>query len=179
MIIDFWLIKEIKNGDGKACDEFVRRYYEKVLSYCVKRLSDEELAKDLTQETFLKFFEHIFEYKPQNKTINYLYTIAGNLIKNEYKRKKEIYLEDLLEAQESARDLKDWYKEASEKIDLKKMLNRIPVEYRECLILFYIYEYKQIEISEALNISLPLVKYRLRKGKEALKDIVRESCNYE
>lgn len=176
---DFWLIREIKNGDRNACDEFVKRYYERVLAYCFKRLSDEELAKDLTQETFLRFFEHIFEYSPQNKTINYLYTIAGNLIKNEYKKKKELFLEELFEIQEQTCDLKDCYQETSEKMDIKKMLSKLPEEYRECLELFYLYEYKQAEISEILNISLSLVKYRLRKGKEALKDIVRESSDYE
>lgn len=76
MSTDYWLIQKIKKGNTEACDELVSKYYKDILNYFTYRCVNKETAKDLTQDTFLKFFEHIYEYQFQNKTKNYLYTIA-------------------------------------------------------------------------------------------------------
>ena len=92
--IDFLLIRNMKKGDEKAFDEFVRKYYGDILKYCGYHCFDLEYAEDLAQETFVHFFAKLSEYRSIGKTKNYLYTIAGNLCKNYYKKKKETLLED-------------------------------------------------------------------------------------
>lgn len=61
MDIDFWFIQKMKRGDEAAFDVFVRRYYEEILKYCSYHCVDASHVKDLTQETFLRFFEKLPE----------------------------------------------------------------------------------------------------------------------
>ena len=82
MNIDFLLIQKMKHGDENAFDIFVRKHYEEILKYCNYHCLDASYAEDLTQETFLHFFERLSDYRYMGKTRNYLYTIAGNLCRN-------------------------------------------------------------------------------------------------
>ena len=52
--------------------------YDKIYRYCFFRLRDPDLAEDLTQETFLRFYRQI-SYEEEGKALAYLYTIARNL----------------------------------------------------------------------------------------------------
>ena len=83
---DSILIWRMKKGDEKSVDEFVRKYYDRILQYFRLRISDFGQAEDLTQETFEKFFRSFGEYRHYGKAINYLYVIAGNTCKDFYKK---------------------------------------------------------------------------------------------
>lgn len=50
---DFLLILQMKQGNEKAFDKFVRKYYAGILSYCRYHCMNQAEAEDLTQETFL------------------------------------------------------------------------------------------------------------------------------
>ena len=94
MDTDFLLIQKMRQGEENAFDLFVRKHYEEILKYCHFHCPDLSYAEDLTQETFLHFFERLSDYHYIGKTRNYLYTIAGNLCKDYYKKKKECFLEE-------------------------------------------------------------------------------------
>ena len=61
--------------------------YDKIYRYLYYKLKNKETAEDITQQTFLKFWEHS-EYRSNEAAIKILYTIAGNLLINEYRRKR-------------------------------------------------------------------------------------------
>lgn len=82
MYSDFLLIRKMKQGDDDALDLFVRNYYQEILNYCYYHCPDQTYAEDLTQETFVRFFTKLSDYHYKRKTLNYLYTIAGNFCKN-------------------------------------------------------------------------------------------------
>ena len=90
MDTDFLTIRKMKQGDEAALDAFVRKYYSDILKYCTFHSSDQREAEDLTQETFVRFFAKLSEYRYQGKTKNYLYTIAANLCRNQWKKLREI-----------------------------------------------------------------------------------------
>lgn len=94
MDADFLLIKRMKQGDEDAFDVFIRRYYGDILRYCAYRCANTGCAEDLTQETFVRFFEKLSDYRHMGKAKNYLYTIAGNLCRNEYKRQTGVPMEE-------------------------------------------------------------------------------------
>ena len=94
MDIDFLLIQKMKHGDENAFDVFVHKYYKKILDYCVYHCMDKLYAEDLTQETFVRFFAKLSDYRYRGKTINYLYTIAGNLCKDYFKKTKDSMLDE-------------------------------------------------------------------------------------
>ena len=89
MDTEYVLIKRMRRGDDVAFDAFVHKYYKDILRYCTYHCFDAEEAKDLTQETFLHFFSGFDLYTHEGKVKNYLYTIAGNLCRNFYKRQED------------------------------------------------------------------------------------------
>ena len=92
---DFLLIRKMKQGDDNAFDLFVHKYYQEILSYCYHHCFDQTYAEDFTQETFIRFFSKLPDYHYKGKTLNYLYTIAGNLCKDYLKKTKETLLEEI------------------------------------------------------------------------------------
>lgn len=173
MDIDFLLLQRMKRGDENAFDVFVRKYYKEILNYCNYNCPDTSTAEDLTQETFLRFFEKLSDYRYMGKTKNYLYTIAGNLCRDSYKKIRESLLEEQsLEIQDCLHPPET--DELLNRLTIKAALDRLPAELREVIILYYFQELKLTEISSTLQIGLPLVKYRVKQAKTHLERLLRE-----
>lgn len=167
MDVDFLLIRKMKQGDDEAFDTFVRKYYDDILKYCNYHCSDAEYAEDLTQETFTNFFAKLSDYRYKGKTKNYLYTIAGNLCKNYYKKQKPISIdEDQLSHMESESGNPE--ERVTDKMMLEWALEQLPEEFQQVIDLYYFQEMKLIEIASVLNVGLPLVKYRLKQARNRL-----------
>lgn len=173
MYNDFLLIRKMKQGDDNAFDLFVHKYYQEILSYCYHHCFDKTYAEDLTQETFIRFFTKFPDYHYKGKTLNYLYTIAGNLCKDYLKKTKEILLEEN-ESMEGNQTEQNETEQILNRVLIKQVLEQLPDESREVLTLYYFQELKLKEISDTLKIGLPLVKYRLQKARKQLKELLRK-----
>lgn len=176
MITDFILLQRMKQGNEQAFDSFVRKYYDEILRYCNYHCHDAGYAEDLTQETFVNFFAKLSDYHFKGKTKNYLYTIAGNLCKNFYKKKTEIPAEE-----EELKEIAgmDETEEVLDKIMINTAISSLSEELREVVILYYFQELKLSEIADILQIGLSLVKYRLTQARKQLKKFFGEEAEYE
>lgn len=165
MNADFLLIQRMKRGEEDAFDIFVRKYYESILNYCRYRCFDAGYAEDLAQETFVCFFKNLSYYRFQGKTLNYLYTVAGNLCKDFYRKKM-----DIPTAQEelSGHSIANPIEAAMERMSVEEAVRSLPQEQQEVVILHYFQGMKLWETAEILQVGLPLVKYRLRQAKAGL-----------
>ena len=166
MDADFLLLHRMRHGDDQAIEDFVRKYYPMILQYCQLHIQDLGYAEDLTQETFARFFRTLNQYQHYGKAANYLYVIAGNLCRDHHKKPGEILMEELPEQpvyQTESLDLR---------LDVHRALEQLPPELREVTILYFFQELKQKEIARILGISLPLVKYRIRRAKELLEQLI-------
>ncbi len=173
MDIDFWLIQKMRHGDENAFNVFVHKHYPAILKYCHYHCPDLSYSEDITQETFLRFFERLSEYRYIGKTRNYLYVIAGNLCKDYGRKRKESFLEE--QAQEAQSLTKPPETEMIlNKVSVEAALGSLPDELREVIVLRYFYDLKLTEIAGILRISLPLVKYRMGAGKKRLRQLLKE-----
>ena len=166
MDADFFLLHRMKHGDDQAIEDFVRKYYPMILRYCHLHIQDTGYAEDLTQETFARFFRTLHQYQHYGKAANYLYVIAGNLCRDYHRKQEEIPVEELPEQpvyQMEALDLR---------MDVHQALEQLSPELREVTILYFFQELKQKEIARILGIGLPLVKYRIRRAKELLEQLI-------
>ena len=168
---DFLLIRKMKQGDDNAFDLFVHKYYQEILSYCYHHCFDQTYAEDFTQETFIRFFTKLSDYHYKGKTLNYLYTIAGNLCKDYLKKTKEILLEENESLEENQAE-ENQTEQILNRVLIEQVLGQLPDESREVLTLYYFQELKLTEISGKLQIGLPLVKYRLQKARRQLKELL-------
>ena len=126
--------------------------YSKVL--CVS-LFKPRICKDMTQEAFVHFFETLSAYCYKGKTKNYLYTIAGNLCKNYFKKKKEIFAEDVkIEEKDFATN--SYEDSIVERATLEEALNQLPPDLKNVIELYYFRELKLTEVAKAIQIGVPL-----------------------
>ena len=140
MGFDFLLMQRVKNGDGEAGEQFVKKYYPAIYQYCFLHIHDCHCAEDMAQETFTRFFESLHTYRDYGKAKNYLYCIAGNIIKNFYKKKKEVLLDEIPEMVDNGMEGIEL------RMDVEQALESLPDELREAAILFFFQELKQKEI---------------------------------
>lgn len=164
----------MKQGNDGAFDLFVRKYYGDILSYCHYHCPDQEYAEDLAQETFTRFFTKLSDYRHTGKAKNYLYTIAGNLCRDYFKKIRE----SPFEADEASRKIDSADppdEEILNRLLIGQALGALQEEFREVIILYYFQELKLTEIADTLQIGLPLVKYRLKQAKIQLRNILENS----
>ena len=151
--------------DREYMERLIRENYDEIYRYCWRHTGQRETAEDLTQEVFLKFLGNIGRYREFGKLRNYLYVIAGNLIRDCYRKKKETYLE---EADEEAAETE--LEQAVERIEIRKALDSLEAEERDLVILRYYQELKIRDISAVTGIPPSTVRYRLKQAERKLKE---------
>lgn len=178
-IEDHVLIRRILNGDKQAFDILVRKHYQNIYSYCVRRIGIEDAA-DLTQEVFIKLVKTIFTYSFTGKFTNFLFTIAVNTC-NDYARKAHRLCEDIDSLQEADNNPTPF--EAVLKVEQAEMirqeLDALPDIQKDAIILYYYHDLKAKDIAQITGVSVATAKSRLKQGMDKLKKSFREEDYFE
>lgn len=174
------LIEQMKQGDKNAFALLYDRYAEKMTRYFYRMLGqDIDKAEDFTQDIFMKLIEKPELFDTTKKFSTWLYSVAGNMCKNEYRRLA--VRKNTVNDEEKAIKAKDEYSEnVLESMDKKTFDHLLQVELglldekqRSVFIMRFQEEMSIKEISDALNISEGTVKsrlfYTLKKLSEKLK----------
>lgn len=168
----------------QAQDIFAEAYdahADAIFRHCYLRVYDRELARDLTQETFMKAWKHYGESEEKIENLkSLLYKIATNLIIDHSRRpssKRTDSLEDMVEAgSEPGEDRSDKLKDELDAKDALKVLEYVKEEYREVVMLRYFSDLSLKQTAEALGINENLVSVRLNR---ALQDLRKHLRTYE
>ena len=92
------LILEAKRGNTEAFGALYTALYVPLYRYVISKCHDNELAVDVSQQAFLKFYEALATYEPEKSPLAYLFTIAKRLLINHSEKKTfESFDETLLE----------------------------------------------------------------------------------
>lgn len=137
--------------------------YDKIYRYCYFRLRNRETAEDVTQETFLRYFEK-YHLSTAEQAVKCLYTIARNLCIDEYRRKP-------LEPLQESSVLEDWKEEQMlTSLTVKSALSELERDEQELLLLRYVNEVPVSAIGQILGISRFAVRRRLMAASKKLMD---------
>jgi RNA polymerase sigma-70 factor (ECF subfamily) len=176
------LMLQVQKGDQAAFEELFKRYDQKILNYFLRYLDDEELAKDLFQETFLRVFKSSRTYKPAARNgrsasfTAWLYTIARNVCRKHWGR--ELIEERITESawktiEEGVPTLNATLQktrtdeELGEKI--KQALDSLPESQREVVILHKYQGLSYPQIAQVLGCSVGSVKQRAFRAYQSLR----------
>lgn len=88
MQADEKILEKCKDGDREAFRLVVQCYQRMVFSLSLKMLCDEEEAKDAVQDTFLKLWQNISDYKKGTNVATWIYTIASHVCLDRLRRKQ-------------------------------------------------------------------------------------------
>lgn len=142
--------------------------YQKIYRYCYFKLHDPHLAEDITQETFLRFYESV-RYREKGQKLQYLYRIAHNLCTDAYRsaRYRSEPLTDELFARGSEEEL-------LLALTIRRALQKLPPEEQELLLLRYVNQVPVSDLCGILHISRFALYRRLKKAREDLRKILGE-----
>jgi len=170
------LMAQYQKSDMNAFNLLYMRYEKKIYNYFLKRLNNPERSAELFQDTFLKLHQYRNRFDPNLPFRVWLFTIASNIAKNEYKRAArtrevfeteevdyEIIQDDRLESPESTLERK----ELSEKI--KESLQSLPESQREVIVLSKYEGLSYAEIAKITNSSVGAVKQKAHRGFASLR----------
>ncbi|MCK5170547.1 MAG: sigma-70 family RNA polymerase sigma factor [Bacteroidales bacterium] len=165
------ILNSDKSRNIKIFREYFDKYFDNIRGYLYYKSSDIELSEDISQEVFLKLWENIDKIKSETVK-SYLYTIAGNLFKNHYNRKKVEFkftsslTESLVESPEFLLEFKEF-----DRI-LQSALEKIPEKSRIVFLMSRIDKLTYKEIAERLKLSVKAVEKRMKKALEILHEII-------
>ncbi len=172
------VVELVRSCDQELYRELVRRYQEKLLRYANYLVRDEEPAADVVQEAFIKAFVNLQSFNVRKKFSSWIYRIVHNEAVNYLKRSKKVipfagrgWLADKVK---SSTDLENDFLKNQEREQVQQALEKLPLKYREPLILFYFEEKSYDEISDILRMPVGTVGTRISRGKKLLREVLEK-----
>lgn len=177
------LIEKSIQGDVASFEKLIVKYNRYVYNIAFRMMGNEEDAKDMSQETLIKAFKAIGQFKMEASFSTWLYRITINVCKDELRKRKETVLSyDAELADEST--LKDIIRDDAanpiliyEKIELKASietaLSKLSEDNKSVVVLKDLLGYSYEEIGEILQIPIGTVRSRLNRSRSALKNILQ------
>ncbi len=166
------LVEAVKSGDNTAFRQIVLKY-EKLIAGVVKGMIGNDGADDVGQETFIRFYRSVGQYKGKAGLGTYLVRIAVNLTLNEIKKRSKRKWFPLNDYDNGHRAENDFERmETSELIS--KAMTQLEPDFRSVVVLRIVQGYSTKETAEILQIPLGTVLSRLARGQEKLRGILKK-----
>lgn len=142
-------------------------YADVIFRMCLSKTSSRDEAKDLTQETFMRVWERLASGREKIENLRaFLFTVARNLIKDYYKRKKPVLARDLPEGHMEEIPIEATAELQSETKIALSALESLPDAYRETLMLHFVEGYAISEIADMLGERANTISVRVKRGLE-------------
>ena len=168
-----------KKGDIKAFEELFERFKRPILNFIYQLIGNRETAEEVTQEVFMKVYNHLDIFDPERKFTSWIYIIARNLAKNALRDRKyfrDISLEKKVSERDKAIRLQDVIRDPSaspeaiaEERELaeiaQEILNSLPLKYTEVIALCSTQGLTYKEAAEIIGCSASSVGIRLDKAR--------------
>jgi len=176
------LVAQARDGDTRAFGELVRRYEGKVFRLAQHITQNREDAEDVLQETFLKAYEHLDQFKGDSKFYTWIVRIAVNQALMKLRRRKtdkSVSLDETIDTGEDTitREIAAWDEDPEQRFSREELgeildtaVDSLEPPYRSVFVLRDIEELSTEETAEALNLSVPAVKSRLLRARLQLRE---------
>ena len=154
--------------------EAYNKYADEIFKHCFFRLGDREVAKDVTQDTFLKAWEKIAAGEQVENMRAFFYKIAGNLIIDNYRKKKSTSLDVM---QEEGFDVagtgeRETLLKAETSV-LTRAIAELEPNYQEVIVMRYVEDLSVKDIAKMIGESENNVSVKLNRATKALKSIMK------
>lgn len=178
---DIEIIRKVLSGDRNAYAGIVRKYQDRVLRLCLSLLTNPTRAEEAAQESFIKAYQSLKQFKGRSSFSTWIYRIAYfhclDSLRKETREKTESW--DALLEREGDRIHRLFSvptgsgsgERTSELVE--QALFHLSEEYRNTLILREVQELSYKEISETMDCSVDSVKARLKRARAELKEKLR------
>jgi RNA polymerase sigma-70 factor (ECF subfamily) len=182
---DSEVVQRFLDGEQRAFGELVRRYDQRLLNFVYRTVGDRERAQDLVQETFVRVYRHLHRFDQSKKFSTWIYTIAGNLAKNELRNRSRnplVLFQTIKKNWDADHRPLEWEDETTMPDDLfrkrhlrekvEEAVQQLPEHHRLVFVLREIEGRSYEEIAEITETNLGTVKSRLNRARNNFARII-------
>jgi RNA polymerase sigma factor (sigma-70 family) len=173
---DHIFLEKLKQREMQACKQLYMQYADAMYNVCIRILQHQSDAEDALQESFIKIFNNINQYRNESSIGSWMKQIVTNTCLNVLRAKRPITLE--------LNENIDLYVEETENEgfneitysteEIKAAVDALPDGYRIVFNLYMFEDYSHKQIAELLKISESTAKTQLFKAKRKLKGFLTE-----
>jgi RNA polymerase sigma factor (sigma-70 family) len=169
-------LPEIKNiingclkGDRRDQELLYRRYAARLYAVCLQYSGNDEEARDILQEGFIKIYENLVHYKFEGSFDGWVRRIMVNTALEKFRSKHNLYrVDDIDQIPEPNAESDNEDYAGLEARDLMEIIRELPPRYRIVFNLFAIEGYSHKEISDMMSISEGTSKSNLSRARVIL-----------
>ena len=181
---DDYLIDRVIKGENNAYAELVDRYKQMVYTLAYKIVKNREDAEEVAQDTFVKAYNALNDFKGDSKFSTWLYKIA-------YYRSLDYLKKNKRQVETTKIDISEEYNiaslddaldalEAKDRTEIiKHAIQKLPGEDSVLITLYYFETLSMNEISKVMGISPNTIKVRLFRGRKRLAKILENNLEKE
>jgi len=174
------IIAEALAGDQKAYAFLVEKHRKAIFHIINRIVRNDEIARDLVQETFMKAFSSLASYRSEYRFSTWLYKIAANSSIDHLRKKriKALSLDRPIETADGTMEIEvpdySFHPERElvkkqQRVSIEEAIQSLPDKYREVIIYRHKDDKSYDEIAELLDIPVGTVKARIFRARELLK----------
>jgi len=179
------VVARFMGGDARAFAELVNRYHVRLVNFIYRTIGDRDRAEDLVQETFIRVYRHLHRFDQSKKFSTWVYTIAGNLAKNELRNRSRnplVLFQTLkatwdadhrpLEWEDNTYRPDDLFRKRHLKETIDRAVSQLPDHHRVVFVLRELEGKTYEEISDITGVNLGTVKSRLNRARNNFAQII-------
>ena len=179
------LVKEAQAGQSSAIEALYQAYYQDVFGFARTTVKNDDIACDITQDSFLDMIEHIHSLKEPAAFVKWMRQITYHRCTRYFKKNREVLLDEEEDGDSAFDRIEDTDLNSipSEVLEQKEfrnivqsMLDDLSEAQRSALMLQFYDDFSVAQIAQIQGVSEGTVKSRLNYGRKALKTAVE---NYE
>jgi len=177
---DLLLLNRVLSGDRRAFETLVRQHERRVFRITVAILGNAEDAEEAMQDTFVKAFHHLDQFRRESRFTTWLTRIAVNeALQKRQARRNSLSLDEVSESevklfphrsQQWHDDPEKLYGKRELRVMVEDAIRSLPPIYRETFVLRDVEGFRAEEAAEILGLTLPAVKTRLLRARLLMRE---------
>jgi RNA polymerase sigma-70 factor (ECF subfamily) len=179
---DAELVAAAQSGDREAFEELVRRTYHDTFTLARRLTGNDEDARDVTQDTYLRAWRGIERFRGEAQFSTWLYRITANTANTHLRRRRRLRAVALDEFNDPPETRGESHPAAV--VEAADLLERVtlaiddlPEKLRSVIVLRDVYGLAHEAIAEELGISVTAAKVRLHRARRKLHDAVYDTAS--
>jgi RNA polymerase sigma-70 factor (ECF subfamily) len=168
---DALLVKKYVDGDENALTVLINRHQSKIFGFIYSKISDRDISNDIFQDTFIKVIKTLKSksYNEEGKFLPWVMRIAHNLIIDHFRRNKKMPMFRETEEfsifsimSDNSLTIENKIIQEQVEIDLRKLIDELPADQKEVLMMRMYQDMSFKEISELTGVSINTALGRMR-----------------
>ncbi|MBI4675589.1 MAG: sigma-70 family RNA polymerase sigma factor [Chloroflexi bacterium] len=172
------LLQRAKEYDERALTRIYNLFADRVFRFMYYRIQDRPRAEDLTNEVFVRMLENVAKFRPSGEDASllltgWIFTIARNMLIDDYRRQKTRAVEPLPDAEQDIADAAFDFEVHITRADLHAALARLTEEQQTVLLLRFEEGLTSLQIAKMMGKTDMAIKALQRRGLATMARLLR------